>query len=245
MKVTLKDIHRLQEDVEDEIADLSRSQDTDYDELARLRTMNFNLSMISLRYSMEKETTEIELGGTDSENAIVDALESSRIREVHRKVSSGSSIACVENLAQMAMDLVEQIGVITSGIKLGRNAVLMKNINTKFLFASEFLTEIASLKDNPEKISVWKSEEISSAGTAAAVMGRTKSAKKSAAARINGKKGGRPRKNPLPESSVKKAADAKKSKKVASVASKRKISSQRSYAVAERRLVPPAKKVAK
>lgn len=241
MKVTLRDIRRLQEDVADKIDDLSIQPDADFDKLAELRTLNFNLSMIFLRYSMEKDSTEIEIGGTDSENAIVDALKSKHVKEVHRKVGSNSSSVCVDNLAQMAMDLVQQIDVIVSGIKPGRNAVLMNNINRKFSFASELLNEVASLKDNPEKLSLWKSEEVSNAVTAASMMGRTKSEKKSAAARLNGKKGGRPRKNPLPQTAKVEPA----MKKVSAGSAVKKTATKKTYAAAERRMVPPARKIAK
>lgn len=245
MKVTLKDIRRLQEDVAEQIEDMSIRPDADFDQLASLRTMNFNLSMIFLRYSMEKDSTEIEIGGTDSEDAIIEALKSSHIREVHKKVGNASGSVCVDNLAQMALDLVQQISVITSGIKPGRNAVLMENISRKFLFASELLEEVATLRDDAEKLSVWKAEEISNIGAAASMMGRTKSEKKSAAARLNGKKGGRPRKNPLPEE-TNKASVQKKTKRVAVASTgKKSVATKRTYAVAERRMVPQTRKRAK
>lgn len=223
MKVTLKEIRKLQEDVSDQVEILNGQPDADVDKLAGLRTMAFNLSMIFLRYSMEKDSTEIEIGGNESEDAIVAALQSHHVKTVHRQVGNTNSATAVENLANMANDLMKQIEVITSGITLGRNAVLMNNINRKFNFAYEILSEVADLTEDVDKLNLWKKEEISNAGSAASMMGRTKSEKKSAAARENGKKGGRPRKYPLPEET--KVVDKKQKRTAAkSTASTKKVS---------------------
>lgn len=246
MKVTLEELRGLQKSLADRVEFLSANRNVDMDELNRLRSIGLRISMIFLSYSFEKDSKEIELGYSDEENAIAEEMEAYRVSQIHQRINTGSCLSCVENLADMAMDLVRQINEIVSGIKPGRNAILMNNINTKFAVASEFLTEVASLKDNPDKISVWKAEEISSAVTAASLMGRTKSEKKSAAARLNGKKGGRPRKNPLPESVAKKEENARKSKKSASIATKKTVAAKKSYAVAERRMVlPRGSKIAK
>ena len=72
MTVTLREIRRLQDKVAEEIKELKENPDADYDRLAELRTLSFNISMVFLRYSMEKDSTEIELGPADSK--IVSAL---------------------------------------------------------------------------------------------------------------------------------------------------------------------------
>ena len=72
MTVTLREIRRLQDKVAEEIKELKENPDADYDRLAELRTLSFNISMVFLRYSMEKDSTEVELGPADTK--IVSAL---------------------------------------------------------------------------------------------------------------------------------------------------------------------------
>ena len=66
MTVTLREIRRLQDKVAEEIKELKENPDADYDRLAELRTLSFNISMVFLRYSMEKDSTEVELGPADT-----------------------------------------------------------------------------------------------------------------------------------------------------------------------------------
>lgn len=244
MKVTLKDIRGLKENLQDTIMCLSQNPASNFEELNRLRNMDFKLSMIFLCHSLEKESTAIMLNETDDRD-VIEALGSFNTRRVQERVGTGGSASCVENLSDLANDMVRQIDDILAGMRLGRNPMLMKNICEKFMMASEFLKEIATLKGDADKLSQWKNEEISNACMAASLMGRTKSEKKSAAARENGKKGGRPRKYEVTENVSKKSEVPSKSKKVTAVTTNSKVQPQKACSAVERRIIQPSGKLAK
>ncbi|MBO5607576.1 MAG: hypothetical protein J5930_06725 [Treponema sp.] len=193
MKVTLKEIRRLQDDVSDRIKSMSENPDSDFDALAELRTLNFNISMIFLRYSLEKDSTVIELGEGDEK--IVEALAPLRVREVQKKLPA---VDAVDTIATLAAAMIGDIESLENHVDSCHSVILKENIARQLASAKSALSDIAMLQKNPDLLKLWESGPVQELGKAAAMMGRTKSERKAAAARENGKKGGRPRKNSVP-----------------------------------------------
>ena len=234
MKVTLKDLRKLEDDVSEQIQDLTIVPNSDFEKLAELRTLSFNISIIFLRHSMEKESTVIELGKNEGERLIVEALKPIRVKDVQSRIRS---VDFVDNISDMALELIQRIDELKGGMK-GSRSILSENIMYRLNAAGNYLGEIASLKDDEELLAEWKKNRIQEVQIAASVLGQSKSEKKSEAARENGRKGGRPRKSaerkPLDENGVfvkeihggENTLDAKstKVKKSASTVSSRKKS---------------------
>ena len=190
MKVTLKDLRKLEDDVSEQIQELTLVPNTDLDRLAELRTLSFNISMLFLRHSMEKDSTEIELGQNESDRLIIEAMKPIRVRDVEKKVRSFDYI---DNISDMAMELIQRIDELKAGMK-GSRSILFENIMYRLNTSRDWLSDIARLKDDDMLLNVWKKNRIQGVQLAASVLGQSKSTRKSEAARENGKKGGRPKK---------------------------------------------------
>ena len=198
MTVTLREIRRLQDKVAEEIKELKENPDADYDRLAELRTLSFNISMVFLRYSMEKDSTEVELGPADTK--IVSALkpfkqeeEKKQEAETERK-KSATMAEFVDNICTLSKDCLDEIVFMQQSLELCRNKIFRQNIERKLSSALKAMEEIYSLRTDSKKLSLWKNEVLEGREDAAKLLGSIKTEKKAAASRENGKKGGRPRK---------------------------------------------------
>jgi hypothetical protein len=189
MKVTLKDLRKLEDDVSEQIQELSLIPNTDFDRLAELRTLSFNISMLFLRHSMEKDSTEIELGNGESDRLIIEALKPIRVRDVQKKIRSFDYI---DNISDMALELIQRIDELKTGMK-GSRSILFENIMYRLNTSRDYLSDIARLKEDEALLDLWKKNRIQGVQLAASVLGQSRSTRKSEAARENGKKGGRPK----------------------------------------------------
>ena len=198
MTVTLREIQRLQDKVAEEIKELKENPDADYDRLAELRTLSFNISMVFLRYSMEKDSTEVELGPADTK--IVSALkpfkqEQEKKQEAENERKKSATMAeFVDNICTLSKDCLDEIVFMQQSLELCRNKIFRQNIERKLESALKCMEEIYSLRMDSKKLSLWKNEVLEGREDAAKLLGSIKSEKKAAASRENGKKGGRPRK---------------------------------------------------
>ncbi|MBR6154560.1 MAG: hypothetical protein IKQ43_09020 [Treponema sp.] len=214
MKVTLKEIRRLQEDITDEIDSISDVPDVDYDLLTELRTINFNITMLFLRYSMEKDTTVIEL----DDNADIKIIEALKPRRKHISTKKGNTDAFITHLTPLLQNLLNDIDDLRSTLPSGSRNYLSKNIDAQLMRAKEPIEKIISLEGDEDTLAAWKKTVVSSVVNAAATMGKTRTEKKAAAARENGRKGGRPKKE------TEKKSGSSKAKKTASKAPAKKAS---------------------
>lgn len=217
MTVTLREIRRLQDRVTEEINELKDSPGADYERLAELRTLSFNISMVFLRYSMEKDSTEVELGPADTK--IVSALkpfkekaEQKEKAESERK-KTASMAEFVDNICTLSKDTVDELEFMKESLELCRNKILARNIELRLNAALREVSEIYSLRADAKKLSLWKNEIVEQRRDAAKLLGSIKTEKKAAASRENGRKGGRPRKAAAQEKSQTKEELPKKSKK--------------------------------
>lgn len=196
MKVTLKDIRRLQDEVTEKIKSKKDDPDADFHELAKLRTLNFNISMLFLRYSMEKDSTEIEL--TQEDSSIIEALKP-KIRQVSVITPKITTEDSIRNICTLAKNILDDIRFLSATVeefdKDCTNIFLKQNIRNKVVQAQNYLELLLPLETDKKTMELWKREIIEERSSAASMMGRAKTEKKSAAARANGKKGGRPKKS--------------------------------------------------
>ena len=162
MTVTLREIRRLQDKVAEEIKELKENPDADYDRLAELRTLSFNISMVFLRYSMEKDSTEIELGPADSK--IVSALkpfkqeqEKKQEAETERK-KSATMAEFVDNICTLSKDCLDEIVFMKESLELCRNKIFRQNLEIRLESALKGMEEIYSLRTDAKKLSLWKNE---------------------------------------------------------------------------------------
>ncbi|MBR7080809.1 MAG: hypothetical protein IKI40_09865 [Treponema sp.] len=206
MKVTIKEIRRLQDDITDKIDLLNDDPDADYEKLTELRSIHFNLSMLFLRYSMEKDTTVIELDENSEYRNVIEAL------KPRRKIigtKQGNTDALVSQLSPLLQNLLNDIDDLRSTLTTGSRNYLSKNIDAQLIRAKEPIEKIMSLETDEETLALWKKSMVSSVVNAASTMGKTRTEKKAAAARENGRKGGRPRKE-APKKTAAKKSVAKK-----------------------------------
>ena len=234
MKVTLKEIRRLQEDITDEIDSISDVPDVDYDLLTELRTINFNITMLFLRYSMEKDTTVIEL----DDNADIKIIEALKPRRKHIGTKKGNPDAFITHLTPLLQNLLNDIDDLRSTLPSGSRNYLTKNIDAQLMRAKEPIEKIISLENDEETLAVWKKTVVSSVVNAAATMGKTRTEKKAAAARENGRKGGRPKKETEKKSGstrTKKTASKAPAKKATKTASTAKVKTKAKAKTAEKK----------
>ncbi|MBP5358404.1 MAG: hypothetical protein J6Y69_04370 [Treponema sp.] len=191
MKVTIKEIRRLQDDITDKIDELNDDPDADYEKLTDLRSIHFNLSMLFLRYSMEKDTTVIELDENSEYRNVIEAL---KPRRKNIGTKQGNTDALVSQLTPLLQNLLNDIDDLRASLTTGSRNYLSKNIDAQLMRAKEPIEKIISLENDEETLAVWKKGIVSSIVNAAATMGKTRTEKKAAAARENGRKGGRPKK---------------------------------------------------
>lgn len=196
MKVTLKDIRKLQDEVTEKIKSKKDDPDADFHELAKLRTLNFNISMLFLRYSMEKDSTEIEL--TQEDSSIIEALKP-KMRQVSVITPKITTEDSIKNICSLAKNILDDIRFLSATVeefdKECTNIFLKQNIRSKVVQAQNALELLLPLETDKKTMDSWKREIIEERSSAASMMGRARSEKKTAAARINGKKGGRPKKS--------------------------------------------------
>ncbi len=219
MTVTLREIRRLQEKVQEEIKTLKNlpDEEADYEKLAKLRTLSFTISMVFLRHSMEKDSAEIELQPSDS--VIVAALKPYKITSdispigdtssplEEEKVEKKAAVPIAEfidNSCTLAKDVADELHFMQTSLDSCKNTILKQNIASRLEKALKEVEEIYSLRKDSKKLSLWKTSMVEDRVDAAKILGRVKSDKKAAAARENGKKGGRPKKEVPKEKKTKK-----------------------------------------
>lgn len=207
MTVTLRELRRLQEDVAEKILVLKDAPEADYKQLSELRSLSFSLSMLFLNYSLEKDSTEIELG-PDKEK-IIAALKPLRKAEIKK---SQTSTDFMTSLFVMIKDVLSDLDDMEEILIACPNQMLRENVCTKIQTAQKALGAVQALQTDEKLLSIWKSIKIVELGEAASLLGRARTEKKAAAARENGKKGGRPKKNAenVQNSSKKRAKTTKK-----------------------------------
>ena len=106
MKVTIKEIRRLQDDITDKIDLLNDDPDADYEKLTELRSIHFNLSMLFLRYSMEKDTTVIELDENSEYRNVIEAL---KPRRKNIGTKQGNTDALVSQLTPLLPNVYSEM----------------------------------------------------------------------------------------------------------------------------------------
>ncbi len=193
MTVTLKEIRQLQDVVSDEIKELKASENIDYDRLAELRTLSFNISMFFLRNSMEKDSTEIILNPEDkSDSRLITALKPLRKTKVR---TTSTPLSFLDNICSLSKTASDDVSFIEETVSKIENSLFRENLQTRLKEAEKILIEIANLKDDEDLLKRYQTQKVEDRAAAASMLGRIKSEKKAAAARANGKKGGRPKKN--------------------------------------------------
>ena len=202
MLVKTEELKALHKYVLKSIETIKASDDSNSEYLFDLNTIDSNLSLLLDLHDSEKE---IEL--TPRDKQIKDAL-----KKYKTERGKEDAKVFIKDLTSSVKDIIEKISKLDEKTKDTPHGELYSNIHQRLEAAENALYEIIRLENDSRALKEWQSKAVNMhLSGAGAALGRAKSERKAIAARENGKKGGRPRKE-----ASKKTSQAKKSpKKVA------------------------------
>ena len=220
MKVTLKEIRRLQDRVNEQLKTLKEEPDADYEKLTELRSLNFDITMLFLRYSMESDEKEIELNSGEHSNVI------NALLPMRKAVAVKSTIVLnsIDTICMLSKQAAVDLNTIRSTLEEIDNDILRQNIDAKLQTALGAVNSIVQLNSSPQQLKIWQKEIVVERGSAAAILGKARTEKKAEAARLNGLKGGRPRKKSAEEATSSRTGRTAAAKKADSGTSEKKSS---------------------
>lgn len=227
MTVEKKEIIELQKDVSRKLQELQLSSSPDSARIFDLNMLDSNLSLFLLAAEFKEDPVKL----TSGDKCIIDALKEFRSSSARKTDAETLS----KELAASAHEILDLLNQAEERLESCPEQLFVRNIRTRLDFAYELLRHIESLQNAPKRtVKKWCTEEIplplSNAGT---LLGKARSEKKAAAARENGKKGGRPAKS----------SHAEKTKR-SSPAKKAAAARKKSAAPLEKKTAPKSKKAA-
>lgn len=210
MIVEKKEIIELQKYIEQKINEMNLSPKPDSAKIFDLNMLDSNISLFLLGSEFHDGPLEL----TVKDKLIIDALRNFRNESV--KEMDITDIA--NDIALAAAEILDPINMLEDRVSSIPEKIFTDNVKQRIDSAYESIRQLTELKKNQKKIiKEWQTKEIPLPLTnAGKILGKVKSEKKAAAARENGKKGGRPRKN----ASVEKGTKAKASSKAITTAVK-------------------------
>ena len=210
MIVKKKEIIELQKYIEQKINEMNLSPKPDSAKIFDLNMLDSNISLFLLGSEFHDGPLEL----TVKDKLIIDALRNFRNESV--KEMDITDIA--NDIALAAAEILDLINMLEDRVSSIPEKIFTDNVKQRIDSAYESIRQLTELKKNQKKIiKEWQTKEIPLPLTnAGKILGKVKSEKKAAAARENGKKGGRPRKN----ASVEKGTKAKASSKAITTAVK-------------------------
>ncbi|MCI5830295.1 MAG: hypothetical protein SPJ89_04440 [Treponema sp.] len=210
MIVEKKEIIELQKYIEQKINEMNLSPKPDSAKIFDLNMLDSNISLFLLGSEFHDGPLEL----TVKDKLIIDALRNFRNESV--KEMDITDIA--NDIALAAAEILDLINMLEDRVSSIPEKIFTDNVKQRIDSAYESIRQLTELKKNQKKIiKEWQTKEIPLPLTnAGKILGKVKSEKKAAAARENGKKGGRPRKN----ASVEKGTKAKASSKAITTAVK-------------------------
>ena len=192
------------------INEMNLSPKPDSAKIFDLNMLDSNISLFLLGSEFHDGPLEL----TVKDKLIIDALRNFRNESV--KEMDITDIA--NDIALAAAEILDLINMLEDRVSSIPEKIFTDNVKQRIDSAYESIRQLTELKKNQKKIiKEWQTKEIPLPLTnAGKILGKVKSEKKAAAARENGKKGGRPRKN----ASVEKGTKAKASSKAITTAVK-------------------------
>lgn len=190
MIVEKKEIIELQKHIERKINEMNLSPKPDSAKIFDLNMLDSNISLFLLGAEFHDGPLEL----TAKDKLIIDALKTFRNSSVKEM-----DIADIANdIALSATEILDLINSLEDRVSNIPEKIFTDNVKTRLDAAYESIRQLTELKKAQKKIiKDWQTTEIPLPLTnAGKMLGRVKTAKKAAASRENGKKGGRPRKEP-------------------------------------------------
>ena len=190
MTIEKKEIIELQKSVERKIEELQLSAKPDSAQIFDLNMLDSNISLFLLAAEFKDDPVELK----SSDKLIIEALKkfrSNSTKEIDIETFAKEAAAAANEILSLIDQFEEQIEDSTEKI-------FCANIKVRLDSAYSSIQQIAFLKNEGKKnLKLWQTQEIPlPVSNAGKILGKIKSEKKAAASRANGKKGGRPSKNP-------------------------------------------------
>ena len=205
MTIEKKEIIELQKSVERKIEELQLSAKPDSAQIFDLNMLDSNISLFLLAAEFKDDPLELK----PSDKLIIEAL---------KKFRSGSTKEIetfAKEAATAANEILSLIDQFEERIEDSTEKIFCANLKARLDSAYSSIQQIAFLKNEGKKnLKLWQTQEIPlPVSNAGKILGKIKSEKKAAASRANGKKGGRPSKNPQQtKKTVAKKTTAKRTK---------------------------------
>ena len=207
MTIEKKEIIELQKSVERKIEELQLSAKPDSAQIFDLNMLDSNISLFLLAAEFKDDPLELK----PSDKLIIEAL---------KKFRSGSTKEIdietfAKEAATAANEILSLIDQFEERIEDSTEKIFCANLKARLDSAYSSIQQIAFLKNEGKKnLKLWQTQEIPlPVSNAGKLLGKIKSEKKAAASRANGKKGGRPSKNPQQtKKTVAKKTTAKRTK---------------------------------
>ena len=184
--------------------------------------------IIELQKSVERKIEELQLSAKPDSAQIFDLKDDplelkpsdKLIIEALKKFRSGSTKEIdietfAKEAATAANEILSLIDQFEERIEESTEKIFCENLKARLDSAYSSIQQIAFLKNEGKKnLKLWQTQEIPlPVSNAGKILGKIKSEKKAAASRANGKKGGRPSKNPQQtKKTVDKKTTAKRTK---------------------------------
>ena len=190
MTIEKKEIIELQKSVERKIEELQLSAKPDSAQIFDLNMLDSNISLFLLAAEFKDDPVELK----PSDKLIIEALK--KFRSNSTKEIDIETFA--KEAATAANEILSLIDQFEEQIEDSTEKIFCANIKVRLDSAYSSIQQIAFLKNEGKKnLKLWQTQEIPlPVSNAGKILGKIKSEKKAAASRANGKKGGRPSKNP-------------------------------------------------
>ncbi|WP_296028316.1 hypothetical protein [uncultured Treponema sp.] len=190
MTIEKKEIIELQKSVERKIEELQLSAKPDSAQIFDLNMLDSNISLFLLAAEFKDDPVELK----PSDKLIIEALK--KFRSNSTKEIDIETFA--KEAATAANEILSLIDQFEEQIEDSTEKIFCANLKARLDSAYSSIQQIAFLKNEGKKnLKLWQTQEIPlPVSNAGKILGKIKSEKKAAASRANGKKGGRPSKNP-------------------------------------------------